>query len=257
MSIEEVADYLQRNMGTVSRFENGIYPVRRPDMLAMLDLYGVNEPRHRDNLIKLSESVWQTGWWDGFPDEFEEFVDFVWLEGQAVEHMLFDNTVLPGLLQTRAYAEAAIRTAEYNSPESFVRQGVELRLARQRLLEAESPPVIRSVLDEALLHRCVGSPGVMKEQLRHLVDLAGRPAVHLRVLPFSAGAHESPTGAFNLFRMVDPYPEVAYVETPKGALYIEASDTGAIRQIYDRLWNASLTEEASVEFISRLIEESK
>ncbi len=255
MSIQEVGEFLQRNMGTVSRFENGIYPVRRPDMMAMLDLFGVSDSRHRENLMRLSESVWQTGWWDGYPDEFTEFVDFIWLEAQAVEQRLFDTTLLPGLLQTERYADAAIRAAEFDKHEEHIEQGLEVRLQRQELLDREDPPILQILLDESVLYRQVGSAEVMRDQLAHLLELSKHPNIHLRVLPFSAGAHESPEGAFKYFVMDDPYPDVVYVETPNGALYLEQTETAPAAQRYDRLWGKSLKSDESAELISALIEE--
>nr|WP_262391237.1 DUF5753 domain-containing protein [Nocardiopsis sp. CNR-923] len=79
--------------------------------------------------------------------------------------------------------------------------------------------------------------------------------MNLRVLPFSAGAHTSPTGAFKYYVMADPYPDLVYAETPKGAVYIEEPDSERVARLYDRLWEKSLPETASVEFISALSEE--
>jgi hypothetical protein len=134
-------------------------------------------------------------------------------------------------------------------------RGIELRMKRQSLLDRTDPPRITSVLDEAVLRRQVGASRVMTAQLRHLLAAAERPCVELRVLPFSAGAHASPMGSFNVFGMEEPYPEVAYVETLKGALYIEPPDTAPILKRYDWLREASLDREASAEFISALIKE--
>ncbi|MEO7195440.1 MAG: helix-turn-helix transcriptional regulator, partial [Pseudonocardiaceae bacterium] len=66
MTLARAADFLQRNASTVSRFESGEYPIRRPDLMALLDLYGVADRRKRDGLLRLSEDVWQKGWWDGY-----------------------------------------------------------------------------------------------------------------------------------------------------------------------------------------------
>ncbi|MEV2277162.1 helix-turn-helix transcriptional regulator [Nocardiopsis sp. NPDC049922] len=254
-TLEHVAEFMQRTNGTISRFENGVYPVRRPDMLAMLDLYGVKNPRQRDGLLKLGESVWQSGWWDGYADVSDEFIDFVWLEERATEHWLFDSTTIPGILQTRAYAETIIRTAEFDGSAERVKRGVELRLERQKLLNRAEPPRIRAALDEAVLRRRVGSAAIMREQLAHLVECSRLPTVNVRVLPFTVGAHESPTGAFKYYVMDEPYPDLVYAETPKGAVYIEEPDTDLVAARYDRLWEKSLPETASVEFISALSEE--
>src|SRR5262245_6216725 len=81
LMLREAAAYLQRDPSTVSRFESGEYPIRRPDLMALMDLYGVADAARRDNLMKLSQEVWQKGWWDGYADDVTgSFVDYIWLE---------------------------------------------------------------------------------------------------------------------------------------------------------------------------------
>ncbi|MES0832870.1 helix-turn-helix domain-containing protein [Nocardiopsis tropica] len=255
-TIEEVADYLQRAMGTVSRFETGIYPIRRTEVVALLDLYGANDPKLRANLLKIADDVWQTGWWDGYTKDVEDwFIDFVWLEELAVEQWLFNNTLVPGIFQTEAYARVVMRTTEPDATDDQVDRWIELRMTRQALLAREAPPLVRVVLDESTLRRQVGSSRIMRAQLEALVVAAGRAHVDIRVLPFTAGAHASPNGSFNIYRMANPYPEVGYVETPQGALYVESPDSVPMMQMYDRLWDASLPAEESAEFITTLSKE--
>ncbi|MFD3683852.1 helix-turn-helix domain-containing protein [Nocardiopsis sp. NPDC058631] len=255
-TIEEVADYLQRAMGTVSRFETGIYPIRRTEVVALLDLYGANDPRLRANLLKIADDVWQTGWWDGYTKDVEDwFIDFVWLEELAVEQWLFNNTLVSGIFQTEAYARVVMRTTEPDATDEQVDRWIELRMARQALLDRETPPLVRVVLDESTLRRRVGSSRIMHAQLEALVVATERAHVDIRVLPFGSGAHASPNGSFNIYRMADPYPEVGYVETPQGALYVESPDSVPMMQMYDRLWDASLPAEESAEFITTLSKE--
>lgn len=54
--------------------------------------------------------------------------------------------------------------------------------------------------------------------------------------------------------MTDPYPEVAYVETPAGAIYVETPDTDDFEQRYARLWTATLGRDESTELISATAE---
>ncbi|RCV52380.1 helix-turn-helix domain-containing protein [Marinitenerispora sediminis] len=257
MKVEEVGEYLQRSSGTISRFESGIYPIRRAEVVALLDLYGVNDARQRAGLLKIADDVWQTGWWDGYSGDVAGwFVDFVWLEELAVEQRLFENTVVPGIVQIDQYARAVMTAAEPQATHEDIERGVELRMKRRALLDRDDHiPDLSIVLDEAVLRRPVGGPKVLVAQLTHLSELAQRPSIDLRVLPYSVGAHASPSGGFSLFRMAEPYPEVAYVETPKGAIYIEAPDTEPIVEMYDRLQGVCLDPEDSIGFMSALIEE--
>ncbi len=258
-TLEYVAEFMQRANGTVSRFETGVYPIRRPDVLALLDLYGVSEQRERDNLLKLSESVWQTGWWEGYTNDVVDWlIDFVWLEEMAVEHWLFQSTVIPGILQTEAYAREIMATANPEASEEQMERWVELRIARQGLLRRENPPSLRVVLDESVLRRRVGSARMMRAQFRELDTMAEQDHVDIRVITYNAGIHTAlSTGSFAIYRMEDPYPEVGYVETPRGALYVETPDCNPMVEMYDQLWEASLSAEESAAFITTLSEELK
>ncbi|HWE89164.1 MAG TPA: helix-turn-helix transcriptional regulator [Pseudonocardiaceae bacterium] len=255
LKLKDAGDYLQRDTSTVGRFESGEYPIRRPDLLALLDFYGLADKRKREGLLLLHQDAWQKGWWDGYADDVDEkFVDFVWLESRATEILAFDNTMLTGLLQTEDYARAAMVAANPDADEEQVRRWLQLRMTRQEVLD-EPELTVRVVLDEGVLYREVGGPAVLREQLEHLILLAKRPRIDLRVLPFEAGAHRSPAGAFRLLRMSDPYPEVGYVETLAGALYIEPPKTAGFVAAYDGLLAKSLGPRKSIEAIEALLKE--
>ncbi|GGK85232.1 transcriptional regulator [Sphaerisporangium melleum] len=254
--LRDAAEYLQRDPGTVSRFESGGYPIRRPDLLALLDLYGVANGRRREELVKLSQDVWQKGWWDGYADEVGgHFIDYVWLESRAQEIRAFDNTLLPGLLQTVEYARACITAAELDAGAEQIDRWVQLRMHRQTVLHANDPPRLGFIIDEAALHRQVGGRECMAAQLHRLAEHAGQPNIELRVLPFSAGAHASPSGAFRVFGMTAPFPEVGYAETPKGAIYLESPDSQRLVRTYDELRNRALSPDESARLITALAEE--
>ncbi|MGW4425040.1 helix-turn-helix domain-containing protein [Streptosporangium sp. NPDC004631] len=254
--LRDAAEYLQRDPSTAGRFESGEYPIRRPDLLALLDLYGVADSRRREDLMKLSQEVWQKGWWDGYAGEVAgAFVDYVWLESRAREIRAFDNTLLLGLFQIEEYARAAITAAEFGAGDEQIDRWVELRMARQEILKGDNPPRLSVIIDEAVLRRKVGGPACLTEQLRHLAEQAVQPNIEIRVLPFSAGAHASPTGAFRVLMMEARFPEVAYAETAKGAIYVESPDTEQFILTYDNLQKLALGPEESAEFISATAEE--
>ena len=96
---------------------------------------------------------------------------------------------------------------------------------------------------------------VLAAQLHHLAECATRPNMEIRVLPFSAGAHASPTGAFKLFTVEGPFPQVAHAETPQGAVYIESPDCDRLVRAYDCLRELALEPRESAELISALTEE--
>lgn len=254
--LKEAAEYLQRDPGTLSRFETGFYPIRRPDLLALLDLYGVSDVALRNKLLSLSHDVWQKGWWDGYAEDVVgELVDYVWLESRARGIRSFAAIVVPGLLQTPAYAETVIRANDPDAtPEQFDRW-LELRTARQRVLDGDDPPHLMVILDEAVLRREIGSPRIMADQLRHLAECSALPNIEIRVLPFRAGTPASTYGTFEIFQLPDPFPEVAYAETLAGSVYVESPDTRRFIQTYDGHANLALGPADSAELISATAEE--
>ena len=256
MTLVQAGEFLQRNAATVSRFESGEYPIRRPDLMALLDLYGVSERRRRDGLLRLSEDVWQKGWWDGYELDVErQFVDFVWLESRATEIRSFDPLVVTGLLQTREYAEAVITAAEWEAEPAQIARWVQLRMDRQAVLHQEAPPRLTVIIDEFVLRREIGGPDVLRGQLAHLLTIAELPHVDLRVLPASIGPHASPNGNFLVFTVAEPDLDVGYAETLGGAVYVEPPNSERFVRVYDRLLNSALEPAESAEFIRALGED--
>ncbi len=258
LTLKDAAEYLQRDSSTVSRFESGVYPIRRGDLLALLDFYRIHEPREREQLFRLSEEVWRTGWWDGYAKDVDrQFVEVPWLEARAERISSYNAMVVPGIMQTRAYAETVIRAAEGSTAsDEQVARWVELRMTRQQVLDGDTPAKMTAILEEWVLRRPVGEATVMREQLQRLAAIGSWPSIEVRVLPMTVGPHAGHGGSFIIFEMPEPYPDVAYVETLAGSLYVEAPGTRAFAEAYDQLRAVSLEPQESAGMISAIAEES-
>ncbi|WP_245789693.1 helix-turn-helix domain-containing protein [Streptosporangium canum] len=250
LTLKQAGDYLQRDAATISRLEVGITPARAADVLALLNLYGVSEQKIRDGMERLSRDVWQKGWWDGYASEpLGGMLDHAWLEARAREIRSYDAMVVPGLLQTREYALAVISASDADADREQIERWVKFRMARQQVLAPDSSPSVEVVLDEAVLHRVIGNPHVMRAQLEHLLGAMTRRNVTIRILPFSAGAHASPEGPFTIFDMPEPYPDVAYAETRGGSVYTEAEGAESFVRAYDSIRKAALNPDKSATVI--------
>jgi hypothetical protein len=132
-----------------------------------------------------------------------------------------------------------------------------LLMARQAVLSRATPAHLWLVLDEAALRRPVGRPGVMRGQLRHLIDLAGRPNVTLQVIPLATGDNAAAGGPFTILRFSEPdLPDVVYLEQLTSALYLDKRETvDHYLAVIERLCVEALPTSSSVKMISELLED--
>ncbi len=202
----EAARLVGWHQSKVSRIETGASGVKPPDVRLLLDAYQVGDPQLRDMLLVLAGSDDIGGrhhWWHAYRGVLPPaYRDFISLESQASTLRTLETSVVPGLLQTPEYARAVTRAAvgglDNDGPERLDAL-VQVRMARQDVLRADPPLALSVVLDEAVLRREVGGPGVMARQLDRLVEAARLPQVRLQVLPFAAGARTSASPGLSLF----------------------------------------------------------
>lgn len=258
LTLDAAADFLQRNASTVSRFEHGIYQIRRPDLMALLELYGVRDKARRDELMRLAEEARQPEWWQEYEEELGRAMpEYLWLESRARKIRTF-QWIVPGLLQTRAYAEAVIRAGSPAASEEQAARWVEVRLRRQQVLDRDDPVRLSAVLDESAVRRAVGGPEVMRDQLRHLLAVAERPHIEIRVLPFAAGAHASLMNGFEVLELGEPYPDAAYLEVqPRGPESVATDDVGVLAVRFERLHRAALSEPETSALLAKMADQEE
>lgn len=227
-TIEDVARHLECSPAKVSRMETGAVGIRVQDLRAVLELYQV-DGREREELFALVRQARQRGWWHAFSDVVPpDSATFYGLEDGAATIGQHNTSLVPGLLQTPAYARALISSVPGVAPE-VVERRVELRLRRQELLGRPEAPVLHVVLDEAVLCRLAGGVQVMAEQLDHLLQGAARPNVVMQVLPFDAGAHASVGVGYTVFGFGDPaVTPVVYGEQLSRNTYLDQPDEVAV-----------------------------
>ncbi|MEW2412522.1 helix-turn-helix transcriptional regulator [Streptomyces sp. NPDC046866] len=116
-----------------------------------------------------------------------QFQDFIMLEQKALSLCSFEPQVIYGLFQTEAYARALIAGGYPVLSEQRVEELVEARMARRVLFDRRPEALIEFILDESALRRDIGSKGLMRDQCRHLAELARRRNVTVQVLPLDCG----------------------------------------------------------------------
>ena len=137
---------------------------------------------------------------------------------------------------------------------SDIDEKVAARMERQVILERAKPPELWVVIDEAVLHRPVGGPDVMRAQLKRLCEHARRPNIVVRVLPASLGVHDGLPGAGFLIADFDGGPSAAYQDTAvRGQVIEDADDIAVLASTWDRLAAEALPRRASLALVEDVL----
>ncbi|MEV8309426.1 helix-turn-helix transcriptional regulator [Streptomyces flavidovirens] len=221
LSLEEAGALVGISKATLSRYETKGGSVKWPAVEALCREYGASE-EERQTLVELAKEAKIRGWWRSLADPIPESMNLMLtLEDEVVREDHYSCMYVPGLLQTRAYAEAVHRASEMRCTEQEIAHMVDIRMKRQELLDRDDPPHIWAVVDEAVLRRVVGGRAVMREQLRHILELAKRPHITVQILPFASGAHAAAVGSFVILGGQSPELDVVYVDIIGGGLFME------------------------------------
>jgi hypothetical protein len=141
---------------------------------------------------------------------------------------------------------------------SQVDRNIQLRLKRQELLNRVDAPLMFFVIDEAVVHRIVGDTEIMRRQLQQLIEFSDMSNVTIEVIPFTAGLLPGLQSPFVIHEFPDAADDdVLYLENPRGSM-LNRDDTDEIlsfREDFERMRQASLGPEGTVDFLREVIEE--
>jgi transcriptional regulator with XRE-family HTH domain len=186
-------------------------------------------------------------------EKYKEFFrDFVVLERQCFALNAYAPLAIPGLLQTEAYARATFRTYSPSLDEEEIEKEVAARMERQQLFQRSPRPYLGFVIEESVLRRPIGGKAVLKEQLRHLVDLAPLAFLTLQAMPTDCEEHAALDGLLTLLTTKE-HRHVAYVEYPGGSQLIsDKKKVGLYIQRYGILRAQALNPQESARLIEKI-----
>lgn len=247
---------VERSGSWISRVEGGRVGLRARDLRDLLDLYGVSDVDRREELEALAREGKQRGWWSQYSEDLPELLlVYIGLESAANAIRVYQDRLVPGLLQTEGYCRAVIQrslAAEAPLSPAEIEARVQVRMARQTHVDRDRPQ-LRFLLDEAVLYRTIGGAETLDGQLEHLTAVARKPHVDLRAIPFTHGDRAVPTGGFIIMSFPQD-PEIVYLETPLDQSYVDNhEEVEAYQRIFGRLAAAALSPEDT----DRLITEAR
>ena len=252
LTVDQVAAELLCSPSKVSRMETGQRGATQRDIRDLCDLYGVTDAAQREHLMTLAREGKQQGWWQSFSVPLPHMI-YVGLEQEATSLRVFHSSVVPGLVQTADYTRVLHENTAWSLEGSAVEERVEERNTRQQVLTRDNPPQLEIIIDEAVLHRPIGGPIVMREQLSRLIKETERPNLTFRVLPYNVGAHPALESNFTILEFAGQAPTVIYVEGLAGHTYLERQqDVDRYLLALDKLRGLALSPQDSVRLVAKV-----
>lgn len=259
------ADRLAKSIGVarqrISRMENGHVRPDLNEIMKILEVLGVGAKRW-EKIITVAREAQERGWWESFAVEMGERQSlYANLEAGAATIREYQQTFVPGLLQTRAFTLARIEVDKASGPLTFdPDRAVEARAGRQRMLHRPGGPTYELIIDEVVVRRRPVPADVMCDQLRALTAaMAASKKVTIRVLPVDAriAGYRMPRSAFSLYTYPDPGdPVVVAVDTvTSDHVLTTPEEVNPYTGLFDRLRDASLSREESGRFLEQTAEQ--
>jgi transcriptional regulator with XRE-family HTH domain len=221
-TVEDVARELLCSPTKISRAETGARRATLRDVRDLCQLYGIDSETSAE-LMQLAREARQSGWWTKYDDL--RISPYIGMEQAASAITTFGMYYVPGLLQTEDYARAIIKGIAPKIEEDILDQRVEARMRRQKLLFQPKPPKYRVLLDEAVLHRQVGGPAVMRAQFDKILSFSREERAAVQVIPYEVGAYGATDSNFAYLEFAGTMlPDLVFVETLTSQLYLERPD---------------------------------
>lgn len=248
---EQAAESIGVHLRTLRRYERGQVAIPDAGLFKLFDLYRV-PVNARGELLTLSREGRLSGWWVAYRDVVKpSYIRWLGLEAEASGLEEFSAMLVPGLLQTDAYAEAVIRYGEPKMADEVTATLLEVRRRRKEEAATQLYPA-HYIFDESVIHRVIGDAQIMAEQLDHLIEIAQSKRITIRVLPFDTQTSFRPiSGGFAILHFADMRP-VGVVEMLAGDIYADGDEALPYTRQFEALRREALDEPMSLEMIGAM-----
>ena len=259
-TLDEVAADTLISTSKLSRLENGQGVPQQRDIRDLIDYYEADRITG-DRIRRWMTEGRRQAWWKEYSDVVRDTADTLFdFESGASVIRVYSPILLPGLLQTEAYARRLMATLYPNYTPSQVDKIVEIRQRRQQILlsDADDASHLQAVVDEAavLRARAAGTDDDARTQLGHLHDISRRHNVSIRILPLTAGLHAGVMGLFEIYQFSsDIDRDIVHIETHSGDRFLEEqSSVLEYLRLFDAVSHRALDNDQSRDLLTRLVE---
>jgi transcriptional regulator with XRE-family HTH domain len=195
----------------LSRIETGRTKITAATLGRLVEVLAIPEAE-ACALEELRRSCAEPGWWQDYGDILSEPVEMlIELEVEASWIRSYEGHVIPGLLQTRDYAERIMTAGSMHIRVADIDRYLELRMRRQKRLTDGMR--FTAIMSEAAIRQQVGGPEMLRDQLGHIIRVTRECDATVQVVPFTADAHAALGASFVIIQWPDEYDaEAVYVD---------------------------------------------
>ncbi len=255
LTADQLGKRIGRSRADISRLENG-HVVDQADVISILDVLGVDGDRWTQ-VVTVAREAGEKGWWESNKTMGDRQSLYANLEAGAASIREYQQTFIPGLLQTPEFVRARTAADATLEPMAGTAEGVLAgRAGRQRMLRRPGGPTYEVIVDEVAVYRLTAPPEVVKKQLYHLATTVnGDPKATLRMLPVRAMVEDFtvPRCTFSIYTYPDPGdPDVVAIDTVTSDLILTEPDQVApYEKLYERLRDAALPPAGSLDMLTK------
>jgi transcriptional regulator with XRE-family HTH domain len=255
LTADQMAKRIGRSRADISRLENG-HAVDQADVIKILDVLGVDGDQWTE-ILTIAREASEKGWWESRKTMGDRQALYANLEAGAATIRGYEQTFVPGLLQTPEFVHARTSASATLEPISGTVEGIlDGRSGRQRMLRRPGGPTFEVLMDELAVHRLAAPSDVVRKQLYHLATVVNTEAkITLRVLPIDARIKDFtvPRCTFWIYTYPDPGdPDVVAIDTVTSDLILTDPDqVTPYDRLYERLWEAALSPQESLDLLAK------
>lgn len=258
--LRELGSAINRDIGVLSRWETGDRTPKPEQVAQILTTLGVNGDRY-DEIMTLAYGTDESQWVaTTLPEQKQQIVAFLDWEQNAGRIVEVAPLLVPGLLQTGDYIRAMMTAP--GVPTGEVASRVTSRIGRREVITKQNPAELLVLLGRAALNQGVGGRQVMIGQLQHLLEMAARPNIELRIVPDDCGWHPGLEGDFTFIESSRATAvnnastgtaSIVFVGNRRTVLMLhEDGDVNAYEWAIDQIMKVSLPPDVSLNFIADL-----
>ncbi|MFJ8297720.1 Scr1 family TA system antitoxin-like transcriptional regulator [Streptomyces sp. NPDC094447] len=204
----------------------------------VLDAFGVIRAAAKHLTRKAGLAKWFEGWAE--------------LEPLAVTLYTYENRLVPGLLQTSAYARTLFEEQIPAMGDEKIESNLIRRMERARILSERPETIFSFIIEEAALRRQMTSSEAMREQIAHILAVGERRNIDIQVMPQSRGHHAGLDGPLRLLE-TEENTWYAYCEGQEtGQLISDPKVVSILQKRYARMRAQALSPEESLSLLREI-----